>query len=190
MTIIGISDHKNAAKIGNFIRRIFFAYGMHTIMVENKRIGMPEFEILRKIESSCMIVILKNGERLPFYLDILILEDCNFITYELIKCVSPDTRLIYNGDIYKKPVFVHPNAISYGMGYCADATISSVDTDFDGISFVFCLQKEITSLGGKSICEGEFRVSISKERGEINSLLAAITCALVSDVIIFQKLKI
>ena len=190
MTVIGVLGNSASGKTENLIRRIFAAYGMRSIILESGKAGMPEFEYFRKSEQCCLIVSLKAGEKLPFYLDILILEDCSRITYELVKCISHETRLIYNGDSSKSPIFIHPNAISYGMGYNSEATASSIDTEFDGTSFVFCLQKEIASLGGNTIYVGEFRVSIANEHGGINSIIAAVTCGLLADVLLFEKVKI
>ena len=190
MVVIGVVSGSAEGRIEKAVKKIFSVDGMRTVILESGKIAQEEIQNLGAAGVGYIIITLKKGEIRPVYLDILILESIADISYELVKCVSAKTRLIYNADSMPLVKFKHPNAISYGMSYTAEATISSVDDKFDGVSFVYCLQRSVTSLGGNILYEGEFTVSFSNIKSGITDILAAITCGMICDIPEFVTIKI
>jgi len=179
MTVIGIASD-NGRQIGKIIKNMFSAQGKKTCIADSGTVCSELIEALEKAGVEYVVVALKKGEILSVYLDILILETSEAIGYELVKCISPETRLIYNRDNKQMPEFVHPNAISYGMSYNAEVTASSVDDKQEGVGLVYCLKRPVKSFGGTVLCECEMPVRVLNE-AEIDEILAAVTCGLLCD---------
>lgn len=171
MTVIGVLS-SNGYKTEKLIRHIFSACGKKSVIADNSKLNAEQIGILNRSGIDYLIMTLKKEKIVPLYLDILILSSCSDITCELIKCVSANTRLIYNSDNESASVFTHPNAISYGMSYFADATVSSID----GSSFIYCLQKPVRTLPGEILCEGEKKINLPQKGIGINEMIAAVTC--------------
>lgn len=190
MTVIGIISAEDTKKIEKILRKLFLSRGIRAVTVDGGRITEEQLSGLSNAGVKCCIVTLNQSDIHPFYLDILILADSRVISFNLIKCISSTTRVIYNADGRKLPFFDHPNAISYGMSYDAEATISSVDDKCEDISFVFCLQRPLTSLSGKLLYAGETSVVLSGMKAGVSEALAAVTCGLLCDLPLFQTVKI
>jgi hypothetical protein len=190
MVIIGVVSEKTERNIERFIRKIFVSCRFKTVIAQSGKITSEQIKSLSLAGVEFLIISMKKENIRPVYLDILILENISDISYELVKCVSCETRLIYNRDSCHLPEFKHPNAISYGMSYTAEATVSSVDDKFDGISFIYCLQRPVVSLNGNLLYAGEIPIAFSDVRSGINDILAAVTCGVICDVPAYRTVKI
>lgn len=182
MVVIGVLSRCSAGREERLIRDIFSAGGKKAVIAENERICGEQITYLADAGVEYLILTLRKDKIKPVYLDVLILESCSDITSELIKCVAKDTRLIYNIDSEQSVAFVHPNAISYGMSYRAEATASSIDNTCDGISFVYCLQRPVQTLLGEIIYAGEKKVELPFIKPDIDEVIAAVTCSAVCGV--------
>ena len=188
MIIIGVVSKSSERKIERLIKRILTAFGIKTASVQSL---LPErLEALSALGIKAVILSLTKGSVCPLYLDVIVLRNIADITYELVKSVSVNTRLIYNTDSTRFFKFDHPNAIGYGMSYAAEATVSSIDSKSDGLSFVYCLQKPIISLSGRQLSEGEITIDVSDRNSGICDMLAAVTCGMICDAHAFSKIKI
>lgn len=187
MIVIGVASEKPTVK--NLIKRVFSENGSRVCTLDCAQATPYELDSLSRSGIDCAVITLNRGEACGVYIDVLILENIADITYELVKCVYSETRLVYNADSTSSAVFDHPNAISYGMTYTADATVSSVDDKYDGISFVFCLQRPVITIGGRSLYEGEIQVMMTDIKSGINEILAAVTCGIICDLPIGQSVK-
>ena len=190
MLVIGVVSEDPEKKIELILKKIFSSGGIKSVMLESGRADAATVDGLSLAGVDCLILTLNKDNIHPLYLDVLILEDCSKITRGLVKCVSPETKLIYNADSKELPAFCHPNAISYGMSYNAEATVSSVDDKSDGTSFVFCLQRAVTSIGGNLLYAGEIPVTISGEKAGTDMALAAVACGMLCDVPVLETVKI
>lgn len=190
MTIIGVLSKKFAGRTEKLIRDMFASEGKKTVRAENAKITREEMEYFEYAGVDFLILTLKKDSIKPIYLDILVLERCEDITNELIKCVAADTRLIYYAQGENVPVFVHPNAISCGMAYKSEATASSIDYKYDGISFVYCLQRPVETLEGEIVEAGEKKVYIPNIKSDIDSVIAAVTCSMICGINVPSKVRL
>lgn len=177
MIIIGALSDSGSRGAEKLLQKKFTACGKKAITAENRKIGSEQIKYLSDAGVEYLIMTMDKEKIIPVYLDILILKDCRSITNELIKCMASDTRLIYNIDDTRKLVFAHPNAISYGMSYMAEATASSIDSSGDGISLVYCLQRPVMTLCGDIICQGERKITLPGIKPDIDEIIAAVTCS-------------
>lgn len=185
MLVIGIVGKNKKTEL--LLKKIFSFHNFKTAVLKNSE-TVPELVHFFNVSGfDFLIVELHPSNITPIYLDILILENTADINRELIKCIHPKTRLIYGAN--SEISFVHPNAISYGMSFCSEATVSSVDGDSDGISFIYCLQRPITTFAGNTLCGGEIPIFIPDMKSCIENTLAAVTCCLFCDVPIFEHAK-
>ena len=182
MTVIGVLTDTASRDMANTLRDLLISDGVPVVIVD----GIYNISKWENPGTEAAIIPMNKDSIIPVVLDILILDNCDLISYELIECISPETRLIYNGD-KSHFRFEHQNAISYGMAYNADVTVSSIDDKCDGISFVLCLQRPVLSLNGNWLYEGEFQVQ--SDNTCINELLPAITCTMLCDIFAIKKTK-
>lgn len=179
MVTVGVISKKQDGNTEKLIKAILRADGKKAVCAENVRLEIEERESLEDAGVEFLILTLNKNRIRPIYLDILLLESCDDITSELVKCVAPDTRLVYIVRDETLPVFVHPNAVSCGMAYRAEATASSIDYKCDGVSFVYCLQRRIESIYGEAIEAGEKKIYIPEIKTDIATVIAAVTCTLI-----------
>ena len=182
MTVIGVLTENESGGIEKTVIKMLISGGVSVKVADNRdnKFNIPERQ------ADVLLIPMKKNVSIPLLLDILILENPDLISYELRGSVSLETRLIYNAD-KSSFRFNHTNAISYGMTYSADVTVSSIDDKF-GNSFVFCLQRAVTSMNGNLFYAGEF--TVDNDKTSINEILPAITCAMLCDTFSVQKAKI
>ena len=190
MVIIGVMSEDSENTIEKLIKRIFSENGIKSVILRGERASTELANEMSAAGVGCMIIALNKQNIRPICFDILILDDAGGMTCDLVKCVFPETRLIYNADSPSMPGFSHPNALSYGMSYRAEATVSSVDHNSDGASFVFCLQRAVSSLRGNILYAGEAPVMLKGATAATEKILAAVACCLICDVRVFEAVNI
>lgn len=190
MLVIGIVRKNDDIKIEKLLKTVFALQKFRTAVIKSSEAAPELIRFFDTAGFDFIIISMLPGRIRPVYLDILILESTSAISYELVKCVYGGTRLIYSIDSGMPQGFDHPNAISYGMSYRAEATASSVDDKFDGISFIYCLQRPIVTLGGDTLCAGEIPIVIPGINTHIENALAAVTCGMLCGVSDFKSAKI
>ncbi len=188
MTIIGIVAQR-VSKIASLLKSFLSKAGKSVVVADCEVINTQILNDIKSMGVEYLIISFKKGSVRPLCLDILILDDPARIEKNLIKCVFSHTRLIYNADSAPDFRFMHPNAISYGMSYASDATLSSIDDKLNGTSIIFCLQRPIKSLLGDIVCEGEFLVETSKADINVEDILAAVTCSILCKIPIYKSKK-
>ena len=190
MLVIGIVRKNDDLKIERLLKTIFALQNLRAVTVKSSEVTPELIRFFDTAGFDFIIISMLPGKIRHVYLDILILESVSAISYELVKCVYGETRLIYSVDSGMPQAFDHPNAISYGMSYRAEATASSVDDKFDGISFIYCHQRPIVTLGGDTLCAGEIPIIIPGISANIENALAAVTCGMLCGVSDFKSAKI
>lgn len=188
MLVIGIVG--KSRKIEMLLKKIFSINKLKTAVLKNSA-AIPELLHFFYISDFDFLIVEMHPLNItPVYLDVLILEHTTDISPELIKCVHTKTRLIYGINSGLTSEFTHPNAISYGMSFHSEATVSSVNNETDGVSFIYCLQRPIITFSGNIIYTGEIPVFFPGIKSSIENMLAAVTCCLFCDVPIFKEIKI
>lgn len=193
MTVIGILAPENVRKIEATLRKMFSQNHKRVATVNGMSTTEDELYSLKRIGTDYCIILFNKGRICPHYVDILIIDNSkneNIISYDLIKCISPSTRLIYNIDNQFLPLIEHPNAIDYGLSRSATVTVSSIDPQRDGASFVYCIQRPFRTLFDTRLEEGELLVNLSFEKQDVSNLLPAVTCGLLCGLLTNDKVKI
>lgn len=193
MTVIGILAPGNVRKIEASLKKLFSKSHKRVATVSGVRTTEDELYALRRIGTDYCIILFSKEHICPHYVDILIMDNAhneNLISYDLIKCISPSTRLIYNIDNQFLPFIEHPNAIDYGLSRSATVTVSSIDAQSDGTSFVYCIQRPFRTLFDTPMEEGELRVLLPFEKSDVSNLLPTITCGLLCGLLTNDRVKI
>ena len=191
VTVIGILAPTSSHKIETALKKMFAKNHKRVATVRGIRTMDDELYSLKSIGTDYCIILFQKGRIYPHYVDILIVDNSGndqIITYDLIKCISPSTRLIYNTDHQFMPLIEHPNAIDYGLSRNATVTVSSIDPESDGTSFVYCIQRPIRTLFDERMEEGE--VLVSSDKGDVSNLLPTVTCGLLCGIFTENAVKI
>lgn len=181
MIVIGVLAPGNSFKIVNHLKRFFKRNNKRVAVIKGVNTHESELLGLMNIGTDYCIIIFNTVHICPHYVDILILDNMKnekIVSYDLIKCISPNTRLVYNIDNDYLPFIEHPYAIDYGLRRNATVTISSIDDKIDGMNFFFCLQKPISTLFNTQHDEGEVFVSAGFEKSDVSNILPTITCGI------------
>lgn len=177
VTVIGILAPTCAQKIEAALKKMFAKNHKRVATIHGLCTMDDELYALKSIGIDYCIIRLDRSRMLSHFIDILIIDHAGreqVITYDLIKCISPGTRLVYNSDHRFMPQILHPNAIDYGLSRNATVTVSSIDPEGDGTSFVYCIQRPIRTLFDALMEESE--VLVRAEKGDVTNLLPTVTC--------------
>ncbi len=191
MTVIGILAPASSHQIETALKKMFAKNHKRVATVRGLRTMDDELFALRRIGTDYCIILFQKERIYPHYVDILIVDNSGndrIISYDLIKCISPSTRLIYNTDHQAMPVIQHPNAIDYGLSRDATVTVSSIDPKSEGTSFVYCIQRPIRTLFDEPMDQGE--VLVSSDKGDVTNLLPTVTCGLLCGIFTDNTVKL
>lgn len=179
MVIIGIIG--DFSKISLLISKIYKTKSLKVEIAKN----------INKIETNPDILIINltninifSKIKLNYKINILIINNAknnfkyNFMSINLEK----NSIILLNSDQKNKINiidFIPHYIITYGFNKKSTVTLSSIKTDIYQ-TIQLCLQRSIPTLSGKYVYEQEF--SINCQLGNINSILAAFTAAIVNDI--------
>lgn len=177
MVSIGIfsSEYKNP--INQYLQKLFL------------RSRKKYMSLFHSIDQNTMHTLLSSDidyliidlEYVPFdFVDILIIDSANALSSArfISRHICPSTHLIYNVDC-GFPQIIHPYAISCGLSQRATATVSSVSEN----DFIFCLQKPVITLFDNYIGESEMLVHPPVAVSSVSSILPAVTCGVICEII-------
>ena len=153
---------------------------------QNSRRINNDIRLYEKTGIEYVFIEFGNKRIYPVDIDIMILDNArndNIVSYDLIKCISDNTVLIYNTDSGYLPYIDHPNAIDYGFGINSCVGISSISYSDNKISVIVSIQRPFIGLFFNKIDVCEFSVevfAINKTVNIIPGIIILLLCDLFS----------
>lgn len=177
MVSIGIFSSEFKNPINQYLQSLFLHSGKRYVSLFHT-IDPSSLQALLSSDIDYLIIDLQN---VPFdFVDILILDSTDALASarELSRHICPSTHLIYSIDD-GFPQIIHPYAVSCGLSQQATATVSSVSDE----NFIFCLQKPVITLYDNYVGESELLVRAPDEGTSVTSVLPAVTCGVICELI-------
>ncbi|MCX7715681.1 MAG: hypothetical protein N2171_08150 [Clostridia bacterium] len=183
MVAIGISAPENISHIERIFKAMFAAYGKKGAIIKLSENMHETISQLDKAKIDFAVFPAKPDCLKNIFLDILIYDNkANEVSFDILKCITPKTMLISNGD-FAAPHIPHKiTAINYGLSGTSTVTASSINSYETGLEFVYCLQRGIKTLSGSRIEIKEFSVNINMANINVYHALPVITSAILSDI--------